>query len=215
MRLGTLGMIASSLLAMAGIALAQPEPNDAPLPPAPTRPLPEASPTPAPIAGPAQPAWQAPPGGYGGCYGGWGDGCHSGCCDSYSSCCNTCRPGLMCRIKALKSRLCAAIACRRACRSSCCSSCCSSCGSSCCGSDMIGHDMATGTPQMLPMPPAEPTPYSSSDDDEDDDSLDDDTARRPAVIPAPIAKQHYTMPRMTSARRTMSKTKTQRKVRVD
>jgi hypothetical protein len=221
MRLGTLSIITSSLLAMASVALAARQPVEAPLPPEPTEPLPHEAPTPArggtvervPMNGSATPAWQAPPGGYGGgCggyggwYGVWGDGCSGGCgggcCDSCSSCC--CRPGLLVRIKMLKCKLCAALACRRACRSCCSSSCssCSSCsgGSSCCGSEYLGSEAPSppAPSNLLPAPPRDSVPYDRADGEE----MDDDASYRPTTAAVPVVRRQYSMPQAKPARKT-------------
>lgn len=200
MRLGTMSIIASSLLGMAGIALAQSDGDEAPLPPAPSQPLP-ASET-APRMGPAMPAWQAPPGGG---YGGWnaygygddGHG-HGECCSSggCGSCCHKCRPGLWCRLKALKCKICARRACRRCSRSSCCSS--------CCGDGMIDHEMPADMhhSDLLPTPPAEAAPYGG----DEENSMQDDSANRPTAAAAPVARRQYTMPRVTSARKAVTRT---------
>lgn len=202
MRLGILTGIAFSLLA-ASTAMAQPDEDEAPLPPSPSRPLPSASAEPTPMNSPAMPAWQAPPpGSYGGWYGGdYGYG--GGCCSSCDSCCHSCRPGLMMRLKMLKCKLCARWECRRSCRSCCGSSC---CGSSCCGSDClsshsVGHDvpMAPSHSDLLPVPPTEAAPYDS---DEDEDSMEDETPHRAASARTQVKKRHYSMPRVTTAQKT-------------
>lgn len=202
MRLGTLSVVMSAWLAMAGGALAQAEPDEIPEPPAPTRPLPQQAPR---AALPANhlPPWQTLQGGYGNYYGGWNDygyggGCNScGGCDSCGGCCKSCRPGLCCRLKMLKAKLCAAWECRKACRSCCKSSCCSS-ASSCCGSDMHGYEHHVMSPSDLPAPPPESTRY------EDDG---DETPREapPQAAARPVMKRHYTVQRVTSARKSAKK----------
>ena len=202
MRLAMMTGILFSLFAT-GAAMAQPDPDEAPLPPSPSRPLPAASGEPTPVNSPAMPAWQATPGGYGGWYGG-DYGCHGGCCGSCDSCCHSCRPGLIFRLKMLKCKLCAKWECRRSCRSCCGSSCCGSscCGSSSCGSDlMMGHDAPTAATHsdLLPLPPTEAAPY---DGDDEDDSMDDETPHRPTSARTQVKKQRYTMPRVTTAQKT-------------
>lgn len=201
MRLGILTGIAFSLLA-AGIATAQNEPNEAPIPPSPTRPLPAPGSQSRSMNVEAMPAWQAPHGGYGGWYGGdYGGGCCGGCggCDS---CCGKCRIGLINRLKMLKCKMCAKWECRKACRSCCGSSC---CGSSCCGSDSCGshgmmHDMPVTTHgDMLPVPPAEAAPYDSN---VDEDEVIEPSPHRPTSAKAQPRKQKYSMPTVTTAQKT-------------
>ncbi|HVX11292.1 MAG TPA: hypothetical protein VHC22_08945 [Pirellulales bacterium] len=201
MRLRVLTGVAFSLLAacVAGVAIAQSDAEDAPLPPSPSRPLPATGES-TRVSGPAMPAWQAPPGGY---YGGWyagdyggGCGCGGGC-GSCDSCCHSCRPGLICRLQSLKCKLCAKWACRKSCRSCCSSSCCSSC----CGSDGYAAeytDHAAPAPaahgDLLPTPPVEAAPYDDGDDMRDETP----SPHRPTSARTQVKKQRYSMPRVTT-----------------
>jgi hypothetical protein len=201
MRLHILTGVAFSLLAAgaAGVAIAQTDADEAPLPPAPTRPLPSATGERTQMSTPAMPAWQAPPGAY---YGGWYAGDYGGCgsCGSCGSCCHSCRPGLICRLKSLKCKLCSRWACRQSCRSCCSSSCCSSCcGSSCCGSGSVdyGGPAAPSHGDLLPTPPAETAPY-----DEDEEAMPVEAPHRPTSARKQVKKQHYSMPRVTTAQKT-------------
>jgi hypothetical protein len=208
MRVGILSIVVSSLLATASVGLARQQPEEAPPPPEPSEPLPSEAPMRsgtvehAPMTSSPTPAWQAPPGGYGGYggwYGVWGDGCSGGCCHSCCSCC--CRPSLIDRIKALKCKLCTAIVCRRACRS-CCSSSCSSCSSSssCCGSEYLGHEapLAPTPSNVLPTPPVDSAPYDRADGE---DMSDDDASYRPMTAATPVVRRQYSMPQAKPARK--------------
>lgn len=200
MRLGTLSVVTSALLAIAGGALAQTEPDEMPEAPAPTRPLPKETPR-ASLPANHLPRWQTLQDGYGNYYGGWNDygyGGHCGGCDSCGGCCGSCRPGICCRLKALKSKLCAAWACRKACRSS---SCCSSSCSSCCGNDLHGYEEhGTMSPSDLPTPPPEPTRYDGEDDNMPTEAV-------PQAAAAPVMKRHYAVQRVTSTRKSAKKVK--------
>lgn len=189
MRLGILTAIAFSLF-FAGTARAQSDENDAPYP--------TANGEARGPAGPAMPAWQALPGGYGGWQGGgYGDGCHDSCCGSCDSCCHSCRPGLICRLKALKCRICARLSCRRSCRSCC---------GSCCGSDCVGHEVPPqGMPtppsqgDLLPVPPTEAAPYTG----DADESLPEESPHRPTSARTKVKQQRYSMPRVASTSKTI------------
>lgn len=154
-------------------------------------------------AGPAMPAWQAVPGGYGGWHG--GDCCHDSCCGSCDSCCGSCcRPGLICRLKALKCRICARWACRRCCRSCC------GCGS-CCGDGYVGHDvppegMPTAPRQgdLLPVPPSDSAPYTG----DYEETMPEQSPHRPTSARTQVKKQRYSMP-VTAAAKTTKKKKKQ------
>ncbi|HVA49924.1 MAG TPA: hypothetical protein VNH11_26395 [Pirellulales bacterium] len=210
MRLGTLSIIASSLLAISSLALAQTESDEIPEPPAPSHPLPPVTSRSARLPANHLPPWQTLSSGYGGYYGAWNDygygGGHCGGCESCGTCCRACRPGLMFRIKSLKCKLCAAWACRQSCRQSC-RSCCSSCSScsSCCGGDLQSYEAPTAAgPSDLPTPPPEPTPY-----DGDADEMTEEPASQGAAL-SPAIKRQYTMPRVTSSRKSVTKSKSRR-----
>lgn len=188
MRLSLLTAIAVSLIAV-GTATAQPEQDDAPYPTASGE-----SARPAGPSGPAMPAWQALPGGYGGWHGGYADG-HDSCCGSCNSCCHSCRPGLICRLKALKCRICSRWACRRCCRS-CCGSCCSDCAMH--DVPPPGMPMAPRQGDLLPVPPAETAPYTG----DADESLPEQSPHRPTSARTKVKQQRYSMPHVSSASKT-------------
>ncbi|HEX7378704.1 MAG TPA: hypothetical protein VF278_16405 [Pirellulales bacterium] len=181
--------IAVSLFAV-GTAAAQSDQNEGSYPPA--------SGEARGYSGPAMPAWQALPAGYGGWHGG-GESCCDSCCGSGDSCCHHCRPGLIRRLKSLKCRMCSRWQCRRACRHAC-GSCCGSSGSCC--EDGAVHEvpahqmpMPSGHDSMLPVPPAENTPYT----DDADEAPAKSPVHRPTSTRTKVKKQRYSMPRVTSA----------------
>lgn len=194
MRLRILAVIAVSLFA-ASTARAQSDQNEAPYP--------TASGEAARPSGPAMPAWQALPGGYGGWHGGGYAGCcHDSCCDSCcGSCCHPCRPGLICRLKSLKCRICSRWACRRCCRS-----CCGSCCGDCISHEVPPQGMPTPPSQgdLLPVPPTEAAPYTG----DADDSMPEESPHRPTSARTQVKKQRYSMPRVSSASKTTKSKKT-------
>lgn len=211
MRLSTLSLFASLLLASASVAWAQTDSTDRPSPPSPTQELPPADATDGGSSSSSSsnmgyPAWQIPPHGYGayggyGGYGGWnGPPCHDpwdGYCGQGCGCNNCCKPSLRCRLKALRAKLAAALSrCRR-----CSGSCCGGCTSCCHGPDAPEYhgdlpvdvqqqETIPAAPQsdLLPVPPPEPGSYDSSSDNQTTSGA------------STVAKRKYHMPQMKTAK---------------